>query len=354
MSSQRENVVMDMGKYMEEYKVKPTRTLIDPLDQALIEEDSMLARDVKRTHLKRIQAEETKRLKELESELDGGEEKTTKATEEPGVDPRVYQMIISLPEEERQKALDVYTAMVAAKGARGEALYMPLILSSMKAQPTANTGDLVLTVTKIVDLLQSAKAPPPSSDAATMADAMVKVASINKGGNMGEMAGLITAIAEVMKPSQPQGPAADPVATAIGMIRDLKDLGLMGNQQPIQTGTSDETKIRLEEIRRDTDIKLAELGLKKDTEMRKLDNDEKRTNAIGGLIERAAKVAGRAFAEGEGSAGEQPAAQAAPAAEVGSATCPGCGREVGVPEPKVARTIACPFCNKNWQWAGKA
>jgi len=354
MSSHREDVVMDMGKYMEEYKVKPTRTLIDPLDQALIEEDSMLARDVKRTHLKRLLGEETKRLKELESELDGGEEKTTKATEEPGVDPRVYQMIISLPEEERQKALDIYTAMVAAKGARGDALYMPLILSSMKAQPTANTGDLVLTVTKIVDLLQTARTPPPSGDSAALADALVKVATINKGSDMGDTAKLITAIAEVMKPSQPQGPAADPTVVALGLIRDLKDLGFLGNQQPVASGASDETKIRLEEIRRDTDIKLAELGFKKDTEMRKLDNDEKRTDAIGGLIERAAKVAGRAFAEGEGTVGEQPAAQTAPAADVASAACPGCGKEVGVPEPKVARIISCPFCNKNWQWAGKA
>ena len=154
---------------------------------------------------------------------------------------------------------------------------------------------------------------------------------------------------------QSQGPSS------ISLIKELADAGLVYTPKQMLDMTSKsndkggitaqeislrkmemDQQVALEQIRHNTSMELAKLGI-----------DDKRTDAIGGIFEKLLKTGGRALAEGEMDELESkgqgfPNTQARSA--VAEEKCPKCGNIILVPEPENARQIKCIHCGEDLDW----
>jgi len=228
-----------------------------PLERLEEEERKEQERRIQRMRLKRKELELKRELGRLEAEAEG-----EPIEETPGlkVDPKIALEISKLPEEQRQRVLETYVALESARRLKGaEAMILPLLIGRVREQPETSVKDMVEYGKGILDAFKKGaetvktlgeKEKPAAIDPVKYLEAVKDLVS----------AGIVEPLKRSIEEIRPQPSVFERILLDDKLYARAKDLGMFG-------GKAEPT------LPPDTQIKLKEMELQQERELKKMDQD---------------------------------------------------------------------------------
>jgi hypothetical protein len=312
----------------------------DPIQQFLDDEDSELIREVRRTKLQAL----LKKYKEEAGLNDDGRKKAQEMANQP-IPPELILELSKMPDEQREKALEIYQRLVIAQKSGENNWALPLAIGAVQGNPSASKNDVGEFAASLAKMFETGVTV--AKQASTQIDPL----------------NLVKTTAEIIEKAHPQEGQqqqsySNPIADALAVLDEFEKRGLLAKPSPQQPESLEVKKleIELEKLRTERDLKLRQLDLEFQKEARKMGIEEKKIETLTSGVERIARAAGTAFGEGEqeGTSSSVPAGvQALPTtreAILSEFPCQVCGTRISIPEPDKARQITCPKCESVYEY----
>jgi len=319
----------------------------EDLDDVIRELEKEEIRRAKLARLREYRLESESRVRELEKKLKSGEEDN--ASQSSIIDVEAAKMISELPEDQRRKVLSVLTLVRSAGRSEPSSMLVPLILSSMMSNPSANKEETASIVVKTLETVSK-----------LMKDAREEA---GRGREL-DVGSLLTGIAkliETVKPKEAQMSELEKrfIEAAINYFTTpprswiddiLSDPNKLEVLQRIFGKTDIETLKLMREMKKDDrEFQMALKKLDIDTKLKLLGlrEEARRREALSSGFKRIIRAATEALEEevegGGESKGESTKIEGKRMpSNLIEVTCEDCGETFKIPPD--ARKIACPKC----------
>jgi len=319
----------------EERRLKSSRR--DPLEEVLEEEDRELARQAKRKRLEELILERERKIQKLKREVEEEPEGEAEKTPELKVDPKIALEISKLPEEQRQRVLETYVALESARRLKGaEAMILPLLIGRVREQPETTVKDMVEYGKGILDAFKKGaetvktlgeKEKPAAIDPVKYLEAVKDLVS----------AGIVEPLKRSIEEIRPQPSVFERILLDDKLYARAKDLGMFG-------GKAEAT------LPPETQIKLKEMELEQQRELKKMDQEfqlklaeygemKRRTDLLKHGFERVGATIARTLREEEEKAPVKGTVQVL--------KCDECGADITIPPG--ATHVKCAQCGAEFE-----